>query len=138
MAVNIFESSIFGFSSLFFEPILRYAGFFWTKLLMSMLTTGGAVMLAFYAENNDLIIWAWNLMGFPSLMYVIISIKEQAPRFPSISGLTIGNDRKRGYIVLQLIKIQFLYLQKVLSMVFTMLQLVYFLYSNSFMTLMLE
>ena len=88
--VNISESSISGFSSLLFEPILRYAGFFWTKLAMSVMTTGGAVLLAFYADNNDLIIWAWNLMGFPSVMYIILNINEQAPRFPSISGLTIG------------------------------------------------
>ena len=88
----IFEkSSISGFSSLLFEPILRYAGFFWTKLAMSVMTTGGAVLLAFYKDNNDLIIWAWNLMGFPSVMYIILNINEQAPRFPSISGLTIGN-----------------------------------------------
>ena len=59
---------------------------------MCVMTTGGAVLLAFYADNNDLIIWAWNLMGFPSVMYIIININEQAPRFPSISGLTIGND----------------------------------------------
>ena len=59
---------------------------------MSLMTTGGAVMLAFYAQNDDLIIWAWNLMGFPSVMYIILNINEQAPRFPSISGLTIGND----------------------------------------------
>jgi len=31
-------------------------------------------------------------MGFPSVMYIILNINEQAPRFPSISGLTIGND----------------------------------------------
>ena len=91
-SVNISKSSISGFSSLLFEPILRYAGFFWTKLAMSVMTTGGAVLLAFYADNNDLIIWAWNLMGFPSVMYIILNINEQAPRFPSISGLTIGND----------------------------------------------
>ena len=59
---------------------------------MSVMTTGGAVLLAFYNDNNDLIIWAWNLMGFPSVMYIILNINEQAPRFPSISGLTIGND----------------------------------------------
>ena len=58
---------------------------------MSVMTTGGAVLLAFYKDNNDLIIWAWNLMGFPSVMYIILNINEQAPRFPSISGLTIGN-----------------------------------------------
>ena len=58
------------------------------------MTTGGAVLLAFYAENNDVIIWAWNLMGFPSVMYIIINTNEQAPRFPSISGLTIGRDTK--------------------------------------------
>ena len=59
---------------------------------MALLTTGGAVLLAFYSENNDVIIWAWNLMGFPSVMYIIINTNEQAPRFPSISGLTIGMD----------------------------------------------
>ena len=57
---------------------------------MALMTTGGAVLLAFYSENNDVIIWAWNLMGFPSVMYIIINTNEQAPRFPSISGLTIG------------------------------------------------
>ena len=61
---------------------------------MALMTTGGAVLLAFYAENNDVIIWAWNLMGFPSVMYIIINTNEQAPRFPSISGLTIGRDTK--------------------------------------------
>ena len=59
---------------------------------MALMTTGGAVLLAFYSENNDVIIWAWNLMGFPSVMYIIINTNEQAPRFPSISGLTIGRD----------------------------------------------
>lgn len=88
--IFVIFSSISGFSSLLFEPILRYAGFFWTKLAMSVMTTGGAILLAFYNDNNDLIIWAWNLMGFPSVMYIILNINEQAPRFPSISGLTIG------------------------------------------------
>ena len=83
------------FSSIAFEPILRYAGFFWTKVTMALLTTGGAVLLAFYSENNDVIIWAWNLMGFPSVMYIIINTNEQAPRFPSISGLTIGRDTRK-------------------------------------------
>lgn len=84
------------FSSIAFEPILRYAGFFWTKVTMALLTTGGAVLLAFYSENNDVIIWAWNLMGFPSVMYIIINTNEQAPRFPSISGLTIGRDTRKS------------------------------------------
>ena len=61
------------------------------------MTTGGAVLLAFYSENNDVIIWAWNLMGFPSVMYIIINTNEQAPRFPSISGLTIGKDTKKRH-----------------------------------------
>ena len=63
---------------------------------MALLTTGGAVLLAFYSENNDVIIWAWNLMGFPSVMYIIINTNEQAPRFPSISGLTIGRDTRKS------------------------------------------
>jgi len=64
---------------------------------MALMTTGGAVLLAFYSENNDVIIWAWNLMGFPSVMYIIINTNEQAPRFPSISGLTIGKDTKKRH-----------------------------------------
>lgn len=57
---------------------------------MGLLTTGGAVLLAMYDTNDDLIIWAWQLMGFSSIMYIIVNINEQCPRFPSINGLTIG------------------------------------------------
>ena len=154
-------SSISGFSSLLFEPILRYAGFFWTKLAMSVMTTGGAVLLAFYKDNNDLIIWAWNLMGFPSVMYIILNINEQAPRFPSISGLTIGNGTditlSSASLALPLLNLlvplvtlivaygglstfmstRFCIIVKVLLTVSMTLLLVYSLHSNSYMTPML-
>ena len=93
---------------------------------MALMTTGGAVLLAFYSDNNDVIIWAWNLMGFPSVMYIIINTNEQAPRFPSISGLTIGKDTKKRHFWLKIANIVISSLIKVLSVGSTMPLLEYF------------
>ena len=102
------------------------------------MTTGGAVLLAFYSDNNDVIIWAWNLMGFPSVMYIIINTNEQAPRFPSISGLTIGKDTKKRHFWLKIANIVISSLIKVLSVGSTMPLLEYFWPSSSCMILTLE
>ena len=57
---------------------------------MSICTTLGAIMLTFYDQNPYSIMWAWQLMGYSSNMYIIININEQCDRFPSNSGMTIG------------------------------------------------
>ena len=49
---------------------------------MCLLSTVGAVMLIFFDDNPDLIMISWNLMGFPTFIYLTANIDEQCARFP--------------------------------------------------------
>ena len=59
------------FSALGFEPILQRWGLFPVRIIMGLLTTSGAVLLTFYEQNSAVILWAWQLMGLSSIMYII-------------------------------------------------------------------
>ena len=90
------------FAPIVFEPLLKLFGLFPTKLAMCSMTTIGVFLLAFYKVNSffitgkvldktgdNLFSAAWQLMGFPSVMYMVIAITELTIRFPSKISLTL-------------------------------------------------
>lgn len=57
------------------EPIQKRFGVFMARLVLGTLTTAGIIILIFYEENNYLIFAAWQLIGIPTFMYLIINIQ---------------------------------------------------------------
>ena len=68
-------------SSMLLEPIHNKFGTFVIRIILGTMTTGGIVILLFYEENNYLIWAAWQLIGLPSVMYIIINIKGLISKF---------------------------------------------------------
>ena len=57
------------------EPIHKRFGTFIARCTLGTLTTSGIVILLLYEENNYFIWAAWQLIGLPAFMYIIINIK---------------------------------------------------------------
>jgi len=58
-----------------FEPIQRKFGTFVARSIIGTLTTVGIIILLFYEENNYLIWIAWQLLGIPTFMYLVVNIQ---------------------------------------------------------------
>ena len=57
------------------DLIHKRFGTFTTRILLGTLTMSGLILLVFYEGNNYLIVGAWQLIGLPAPMYMIINIK---------------------------------------------------------------
>ena len=67
-------------AALVLDPIHKKFGTFVLRLILGTMTTSGIVFLIFYGENPYFIWPAWQLIGIPALMYVILNTKEEDQR----------------------------------------------------------
>ena len=49
---------------------------------MNIFFTTGSIMLIFYENGQEIIMMAWNFMGFASIIFLTLNIDEQCTQYP--------------------------------------------------------